>query len=91
MQEFGSLTLRTQRHPMAPYFGSIILQAKDEASAWRAFVVCRDEQGGQWELRGYGGTPAEAAEQAWARFQDRNAWAKFGRAIPPPVESPVPG
>jgi len=62
-------------------FGTITLQAKDESCDWRSFVICFDEHGAEWELRGYGKTPEEAASDAWQKYNDSQNWDIYGYLI----------
>ncbi|MBT8196348.1 MAG: hypothetical protein KJO64_07960 [Bacteroidia bacterium] len=61
-----------------PFFQNIVLQSKDDSTDWRAFVHCIDKDDNEWELRGYGNNPGEAAEMAWDMYKDTEAWDYYG-------------
>lgn len=53
------------------HFLQITLQAKDPACDWRAFLDWADsETMKRYQLRGYGATPGEAAEDAWCKYNE---------------------
>jgi hypothetical protein len=53
------------------HFLNITLQAKSEKEDWRAFLDWADRDTmKRYQLRGYGATPGEAADDAWRRFNE---------------------
>lgn len=65
---------------MKKYFGNIVIQEKCPID-FRSFAYARDEDDNQWELRGYGSTVAEAAQDAWNRYADYENWDVYGYII----------
>lgn len=63
------------------HFQNIVIQSKYDDVDWRSFVYCTDDYGDKWELRGYGNTPAEAARNAWANYNDYANWDVYGYVI----------
>ena len=67
------------------YFGDITVQSKDDKEDFRSFAHVRDSKGKWWELRGYGRTVGDAAQNAWARYmEDEKTWDCCGYTIPAP-------
>lgn len=61
-------------------FIQIIIQQKSKGD-YRSFCICEYNKE-RWELRGYGVTPAEAAADAMARYeQDYEKWEVYGYTI----------
>lgn len=58
------------------HFLKITLQAKSTTEDWRAFLDWADSDTMTvYQLRGYGSTPGQAAEDAWASYnEDRDAY-----------------
>ena len=53
------------------HFLNITLQAKDPNCDWRAFLDWADSDTMTvYQLRGYGSTPGEAADNAWSKYND---------------------
>ena len=68
------------------YFGNIVVQSKDDLEDFRSFAHVQDEDGNWWELRGYGRTAGEAAQNAWNRYQEpTEEWEFFGYTTDPPT------
>jgi len=58
-------------------FGAVVIQATD--NNFCSFAHVTDDSGKTWELRGYGETIGEAADQAWNRFmEDEKRWTNYG-------------
>ena len=61
------------------YFGDITIQSKDDIEDFRAYAHVRDSDGDWWELRGYGRTAGEAAQNAWDRYKKgEDHWDEYG-------------
>ena len=60
------------------HFLNITLQAKSEKEDWRAFLDWADSNTmTRYQLRGYGTTPGEAADDAWRKYsEDRNSYVE---------------
>lgn len=53
------------------HFLQITLQAKSINEDWRAFLDWADSDTMQvYQLRGYGSTPSEAANDAWTKYNE---------------------
>lgn len=69
------------------YFGNIVVHCKlnDNSGDFRAFAHVRDSSGDWWELRGYGKTAGEAADDAWRLYKlPEDDWEYHGYTIDPP-------
>lgn len=66
-------------------FVNITVQSKDDKEDFRAFAHVIDSDGDWWELRGYGKTAGEAAQNAWDRYKEgEENWAEYGYTTKPP-------
>ena len=63
------------------HFQNISIQSKDDDEDWRSFVHCTDVYGNRWELRGYGETAGEAADDGWKNYLDKDDWDIYGYVI----------
>jgi hypothetical protein len=63
------------------HFYQIIIQSKYDIEDFRAFCHCVDTDGIKWELRGYGNTAGEAAEDAWNCYKDDTNWDFHGYVV----------
>jgi hypothetical protein len=59
----------------------IVIQSKSDTEDFRAFCHCVDANGIKWELRGYGNTVSEAAEDAWNCYKDDTNWESHGYVV----------
>lgn len=60
-------------------FQNIVIQSKDDREDFRAFLHCTDTAGFAWELRGYGKTAGEAADDAWRKYKaGEDTWENTG-------------
>jgi hypothetical protein len=55
----------------------MIIQSKDDKEDFRGFVYCVDDEGNHWELRSYGKSAQEAADNGWKRYLS-DTWSVFG-------------
>jgi len=63
------------------YFGDITIQSKGDDD-FRSFANVCDSKGKCWELRAYGKTVTEAAQNAWDRYlEDEKFWGDYGYVL----------
>lgn len=63
-------------------FQDIVIQSKDDKEDFRAFLHCKDSDGSSWEIRGYGSTAGQAADDAWERYQTgEDHWSCYGYVV----------
>mgnify|MGYP006908381114 CR=1 FL=1 len=59
---------------------NITVQEKSRGEDYRAFAHVVDESGDQWELRGYGPSPGEAADDAFRAYLQED-WSVHGYVV----------
>jgi hypothetical protein len=69
---------------LEPMFLNIVIQCKfdEKDKDFRSFAHVMDSDGDTWELRGYGSTAAEAAQEAWKAYRTgEKFWDVYGYCI----------
>jgi len=59
-------------------FIQIIIQEKSSNEDYRSFCICEDDDGHNWELRGYGSSVEAAAKDAIDKYNDEDWWHLYG-------------